>query len=84
MASKNPAPPNLAELTREELIAIIIEQSELVAELKKQIEELRRKGARQASPFSKNKSKANPKPPGRKPGKDPSHADLHLLSNQAI
>ncbi len=68
MASKNPAPPHLAELTREELIAIIIEQSELVAELKKQIEELRRKDARQASPFSKNKSKANPQSPGRKPG----------------
>ena len=68
MASKNPRPPNLAELTREELIVIIIEQGELVAELKKQIEELRRKGARQASPFSKNKSKANPKLPGRKPG----------------
>ena len=38
-------------------------------ELLTQVEELRRKSHRQATPFSKNKPKANPKPPGRKPGK---------------
>ena len=65
---KNPAPPNLAELTRDELIAIIIKQGELIAELQKRIEELLRKGSRQASPFSKNKPKTERKAPGRKPG----------------
>ena len=65
---KNPARAKLDELTREELIAIIIRQGELLADLKKQIEELRRKAARQASPFSKNKPKGEPKRPGRKTG----------------
>ena len=68
VASKNPAPPKLDDLTREELIAVIIEQGEVIAESEKQIEELLRKAGRQASPFSKNKPKPNPKPPGRKPG----------------
>lgn len=68
MALKNPAPPNLTELTREDLIAIIIRQGELIAELRKQIEQLRRKAIPQPSPFSRNKPKPNPKPPGRKPG----------------
>lgn len=39
-----------------------------VAELGAIIEELRRAGKRQASPFSKGKSKQKPKRPGRKPG----------------
>ena len=61
-------PPNLAELTREELVAFIIKQGELIAELQKRIEELLRKDRRQASPFSRNKPKADPKLPGRRAG----------------
>jgi transposase len=68
MASKSPVPPNLADLTREELVAIIIQQSQLIAELQKRIEELLRKDRRQASPFSRDKPKTDPKQPGRKPG----------------
>jgi transposase len=36
--------------------------------LKKQLEEAQRAGKRQAAPFSRGTRKANPKPPGRKPG----------------
>jgi transposase len=41
---------------------------ELVAQLKKRIEELERSAKRQAAPFSKNKPKDKPKKPGRKKG----------------
>ena len=36
--------------------------------LKKQLEEAQRAAKRQAAPFSRGTRKANPKPPGRKPG----------------
>src|SRR6266566_4125889 len=36
--------------------------------LKKQLEEAQRANKRQAAPFSRGQAKANPKPPGRKPG----------------
>jgi transposase len=39
-----------------------------IAQLEKLVEELHRRGKRQASPFSKGKPKANPKRPGRKVG----------------
>jgi transposase len=68
MASKSSPPPNLADFTREELIAVIIQQGRFIAELQKRIEELLRKNRRQASPFSRDNPKANPKQPGRKPG----------------
>jgi transposase len=68
MASKSSPPPNLADLTREELIAVIIQQGQFIAELQKRIEELLRKNRRQASPFSRGNPKPNPKQPGRKPG----------------
>ena len=55
-------------LTREELLELARKQSLLIEELRKQIEELRRKFHRQANPFSKNQPKPDPKPPGRKPG----------------
>jgi transposase len=60
--------PDLETLSREELIAIVLEQYRLIEELRKEIEELRRGGRRQAAPFSKGKRVANPKRPGRKPG----------------
>jgi transposase len=75
--------PELPGLSREELHELIRQQHHILEELgnqneelrkqneelRKQVEELRRKFHRQATPFSKNKPKANPKPPGRKPGK---------------
>ncbi len=39
-----------------------------VESLLKRLEEQRRSGKRQAGPFSKGPPKADPKPPGRKPG----------------
>ena len=41
--------------------------------LKKELEESRRAGKRQAAPFSKGPPKPHPKRPGRKPGHPPSH-----------
>ena len=43
---------------------------DLVAQLKKRIEELERTAKRQAAPFSKNKPKDKPEKPGRKKGKE--------------
>jgi transposase len=60
--------PDLETLSREELIAIILEQHRQIEQLRKEIEELRRGGRRQAAPFSKGKRVENPKRPGRKPG----------------
>ena len=71
VVSKNPTPPNLAGLTRDELIAIIIKQGKFIAEMEKRIDELSRKAGRQASPFSKGEPKTDPKPPGRKRGQGP-------------
>jgi hypothetical protein len=51
----------LDELSREELIALIVE-------LRGEVERLKREQRRQAAPFSKQQPKANPKTPGRKPG----------------
>ena len=53
-------------LSREELIRIILEQREIIEQLRRDIEELRRRGG--AAPFSKGTRKADPKTPGRKPG----------------
>jgi len=56
------------ELSREELRALIRELTEQIAQLRAEIEDLKRSGHRSAAPFSKGKGKSNPKPPGRKPG----------------
>ena len=63
-----------AKLTRDELVGlvrqqgeVIVRQDRLIEQLRKQIEELNRKSHRQANPFSKNRPKADPKSPGRKP-----------------
>ncbi|MGH9653487.1 MAG: IS66 family transposase, partial [Bryobacteraceae bacterium] len=65
-------------LSREELLEIVAsqqrtieEQQRLIAELRDEVEQLRRGGKRQAAPFSKGKRVENPKPPGRKPGQGP-------------
>jgi len=54
---------------RAELIALILEQRRMIEQLRKQVDELRRGGRRQAAPFSKGRRVDNPKRPGRKPGK---------------
>jgi len=55
---------DLESLSREELIALILE-------LREEIERLKRSQHRSAAPFSKGERKADPKRPGRKPGKGP-------------
>jgi transposase len=60
---------SLDSLDREELIRIILEQQKLIEQSRAEIEQLKRRGS--AAPFSKGPSKANPKPPGRKPGQGP-------------
>jgi transposase len=61
-------PDKLDELTRDELIGLVRNLREEIERLSKMLQELRRKSHRQANPFSKNRPKADPKPPGRKPG----------------
>jgi hypothetical protein len=61
----------LDALDRAELIHLIVELQRQNEQLRKQIEELRRKQHRSAAPFSKEKHKSNPKRPGRKPGQGP-------------
>jgi transposase len=56
----------LEDCSREELIQVIIELRRVNQQLQAEIEELKRRGG--AAPFSKGKRKADPKPPGRKPG----------------
>jgi transposase len=46
----------------------IAAQTKQIASLQSQLEEQRRSGKRQAGPFSKGPPKADPQPPGRKPG----------------
>jgi transposase len=58
----------LDELTRDELIALVRKLNAENERLSKTLDELRRKSHRQATPFSKNRPKADPKRPGRKPG----------------
>lgn len=52
-----------------ELRRKLAEQARQIEKLEKLIEELRRRGKRQAAPFSKGAPKSKPKRPGRKPGK---------------
>lgn len=56
----------LESLSRDQLIQVILDQHRMIEKLKAEIEELKRKGG--AAPFSKGTRKADPKPPGRKPG----------------
>lgn len=66
---------HIENLNREELIELVLRLaqqnatlSEEVALLRREIDELKRRGKRQAAPFSKAEPKPDPKPPGRKPG----------------
>jgi len=67
-------PEHLPTLSREELVALVAELQRQIAELtasnealRAEIDQLKRGGKRQASPFSKGTRVAEPKPPGRKP-----------------
>jgi transposase len=62
---------DLGPLSREELIAVVEGQRRLIAELTAEIERLKRAQNRSAAPFSKNKPKADPQRPGRRPGQGP-------------
>src|SRR5258706_532965 len=60
-----------AQLSSEQLLELV---RQLVADnvrLRAEIEELKRKNARSAAPFSKNKRQKNPQRPGRKAGQGP-------------
>lgn len=67
-----PTYEELVDLTRRQAGMIESLRAE-VERLKKELEDARRAGKRQAAPFSKGSPKADPKRPGRKPGHPPSH-----------
>lgn len=60
-------PPTI-NLTKAELLKLVLEQRAEIERLKTELETLKRKQARQAAPFSTNQAARNPKRPGRKPG----------------
>lgn len=60
--------PDLDSFSRDDLIRLILELQRQNEELRKQVEQLRRKDKRSAAPFSTGERKKNPKRPGRKPG----------------
>jgi hypothetical protein len=73
-------PKHLPVLSREELLTLVAERQRQLAELRASNEALRaeieqrtRGGKRQAAPFAKGTRRANPQPPGRKPGSGPFH-----------
>jgi transposase len=55
-------------LSREDLLALVVELQRPIAALRAEIDQLTRGGKRQAAPFSKGTRAAEPKSPGRKPG----------------
>jgi len=64
-------PRDLPALSREELLAWVVEWPRQITELRAEIDQLTRGGKRQAAPFSKGMRVAEPKPPGRQPGTGP-------------
>ncbi len=72
MDGTSPTYEELVDLTRRQAGMIESLRAE-VERLKKELEDARRAGKRQAAPFSKGTPKADPKRPGRKPGHPPSH-----------
>lgn len=68
-------PKDLPALSREELLALVVELQRQIAErhasheaLRAEIDQLKRGGKRQAAPFSRGTRVIDPKLPGRKPG----------------
>ena len=72
MDGTQPTYEELLDLTRRQAAMIESLRAE-VERLKKELDEAKRAGKRQAAPFSKGAPKADPKRPGRKPGHPPSH-----------
>ncbi|MFQ5859509.1 MAG: IS66 family transposase [Anaerolineae bacterium] len=69
------SPKDVRELSRDDLLALVVdlqrrlaEATATIEELRREIADLKRTGKRQAAPFSKGKRVPNPKRPGRKPG----------------
>jgi hypothetical protein len=62
---------DLEPMSREELIALILKQHQLIEELRAEVEKLNRSQHRPAARFSKGQRKADPKRPGRRPGQGP-------------
>ena len=60
--------PAINDLSKAELIKLVLELQAEMARLRNELETLKRKQARQAAPFSRNQPKKNPKRSGRKPG----------------
>jgi transposase len=60
--------PQVEELSREELIALVLELQRQIALLREENQRLKRSQRRQAAPFSKEKPVRNPRKPGRKKG----------------
>ena len=63
--------PRVEELSREELIKLVLELQRQIAQLREENQRLKRSQRRQAAPFSKEKPVQNPKKPGRKKGQGP-------------
>jgi transposase len=72
MEGTAPSYEELLELTRRQA-RLIEELRAEVDRLKRELEESRRAGKRQAAPFSRGLPEAAPKRPGRKPGHEPHH-----------
>ena len=71
-------PRDLLALSREELLALVGELQCQITEwrasheaLRAEIDQRKRRGKRQAAPFSKGTRVDEPTPPGRKPGAGP-------------
>jgi transposase len=73
---------NLDGLSRDELVAIILRLQEENRRILALLEEARRAGKRQASPFSKGPPKTAPKRPGRKSGE--AHGPSHFRPPPAV
>ena len=56
----------MESLSREELIQVILDQHQMIVQLRAEVEQLKKRGG--AAPFSKGTRKKDPKRPGRKPG----------------
>jgi transposase len=68
-------PKDVPALSREEVLALVVELQRQLAEwrasnenLRAELEQLKQGGKRQAAPFSRGTRVTDPKPPGRKPG----------------
>ena len=69
------SPEDITSLSREDLLALVVQLQRKVQELEASVQELQteverltREQKRQAAPFSKGSPVTHPKRPGRKPG----------------